>query len=104
MKNIEAIRKEWNEHKKEYRYMIYTCHKSNETYFEIEDINPDRILWGDFLFNFACYYKSIEECIKSVKGTQRPIIYKGENLNPIKEDVFLSYNPYTGEAYRNYIY
>ena len=45
MKNIEAIRKEWNEHKKEYKYMIYTCHKGNETYFEIEDINPDRLWW-----------------------------------------------------------
>ena len=104
MRKYKDARKEWDEYKEEYKYMIYTCFKDDETYFKIEDINPDCLTWGYFLCNFTCFHKSIEDCIENVSGTLRPIIYNGKNINPIKEDVFLCYNPYTGEVYRNYIY
>lgn len=44
------------------------------------------------------------KCVESLRGTLRPIIYKGENLNKIKPGPFLRYNPYTREIYREYIY
>lgn len=105
MSRIGKIKAEYRNHKSEYLYRIQTAYKENgETYFQVEDVNPDHILWGEFLFNFDCYWKSLEDCIQSVHGTRRPIMYRGKNINPIKESIFLSYNPYTGEVYREYIY
>lgn len=104
MTRIEKIRKEYQEHKNEYLYKIHTDYNDGEPYFKIEDVNPDRLFWGEFICNFDLYKKSIEDCLKNVNGTRRPIIYRGENINPIKESIFLRYNPYNGEVYREYIY
>lgn len=43
----------------------------------------------------------ISEALKQIQ-TKKPIIYNGENINPIKCDIFLSYNPYTMEVYETY--
>lgn len=105
MSRIEKIRKEYRNHKNEYLYRIQTSYKENgETYFQVDDVNPDRIIWPEFIGNFDLYQKSLEDCIRSVHGTKRPIMYRGENINPIKESIFLRYNPYNGEVYREYIY
>lgn len=104
MSRIETAKKEYKEHKNEYLYMIHTEYKNGDPYFKIEDVKPDRLLWGEFICNFDLYKKSLNDCIKSVNGTRKPIIYKGENINCIKESVFLTYNPYNGEVYREYIY
>lgn len=102
--NIETIRKEYHEHKNEYLYMIHTDYEDGNPFFHIKDINPERLTWGEFLCNYDLYKKSLEDCIKSVNGTRRPIIYNGKNVNPVKESIFVSYNPYTGEFYREYSY
>lgn len=104
MSKIEFIKKEYYEHKNEYLYMIHTEYKNGEPYFKIEDVNPDHLFWGEFICNFDLYKKSLDDCIKSVNGTRKPILYRGENINHIKESVFLTYNPYNGEIYREYIY
>ena len=104
MSRIDTIRKEYAEHKTEYHYLIHTDYINGEPYFKIEDVNPDRLFWGEFICNFDLYKKDLDDCIKSVKGTRKPIVYKGENLNKIKESPFLRYNPFNGEMYREYIY
>lgn len=104
MKKIEKIRDEFKNNKAEYRYKVFTAHKDGETYFQIADIQPDRLFWGDFVCNFDLYQKSLDDCIKAVNGTKKPIIYNGKNINHIKESVFLTYNPFSGEIYRDYIY
>lgn len=81
----------------------YFCHTAdNFESFIIENIENKVVSYGQFITNKALYHASIKECLEHLDGTKRPIIYNGKDINPIREceDIFLAYNPYTGECYR----
>lgn len=49
-------------------------------------------------------YNSIREAINDLNGYRKPILYNGENINPWQPEVFLRYNPYTGEYIQEYYF
>lgn len=81
----------------------YFCHTSDDySGFVIEEISSRNISYADFMCNRNLYHATLKDCISHLNGTTRPILYDGQDINPIRdcEDVFLTYNPYTGECYR----
>lgn len=81
----------------------FFCHTAdNWNGFIIEDITNKKISYGDFICNRSLFHASIKECMEHLNGTTRPIIFNGEDINPIREceDIFLMYNPTTGETNR----
>lgn len=81
----------------------YFCHTMNNfDGFIIEDITNKNISFPDFMCNHSLYHATIKDCLNHLNGTLRPIYFNNHDINPIREceDVFLTYNPYTGECYR----
>ncbi len=81
----------------------YFCHTAaNCEGFIIEDITGKYISKTDFIINRSLYHPTIKDCLEHLSGTTQPIYYNGKDINPIREceDIFLHYNPYTGECYR----
>ena len=81
----------------------YFCHTSNDfNSFIIENIENKVISYGQFITNKSLYHATIKECLEHLNGTLSPIIYNGKDINPVREceSIFLSYNPYTNECYR----
>ena len=81
----------------------YFCHTAaGYGAFIIEDITEKNISYADFLCNKSLYHASIKECLLHLSGTLSPIYFKNQDINPIREceDIFLTYNPNTGECYR----
>lgn len=82
------------------KYFCHTLQHSNG--FIIENAADKNISYGDFLCNRNLYHATIKDCLQHLSGTTQPIYYNGEDINPVRdcEDIFLHYNPYTGECYR----
>lgn len=81
----------------------YFCHTSEDySGFVIEDISTKAVSSAQFRCNRNLYHGTIKECLEHLNGTLRPILFNGQDINPIRdcESVFLTYNPMTGECYR----
>ena len=50
----------------------------------------------------SALYDSLVECVESLHGYSSPVIYKGENINILQPDLFVTYNTATGETWRGY--
>ena len=57
---------------------------------------------GEWMCNGSLCHKSLRDCLESIRNYQKPVMYKGENINVWQPDIFLSYNRYTGEIWRDY--
>lgn len=57
---------------------------------------------GEWLCNGNLCHDSLKSCIDSLHGYRKPILYHGENINVWQPDIFLSYNRYTGEFWREF--
>ena len=81
----------------------YFCHTAIDfNGFIIEDITQKNVSYADFMCNRSLYHATIKDCLNHLHGTLSPIYFNNQDINPIRdcEDVFLTYNPYTGECYR----
>lgn len=81
----------------------YFCHTSPDyNSFIIEEITNKNISYADFICNRMLYHATIKDCLMHLSGTLSPIYFNGQDINPVRscEDIFLHYNPNTGEAYR----
>lgn len=81
----------------------YFCHSAkNYDAFIIEDITNKIVDYGQFITNRNLYHATLKDCLEHLSGTTRPIIFNNQDINPVRdcENIFLTYNPYTGEAYR----
>ena len=81
----------------------YFCYSApHEHAFIIEDITDKCVDYGQFITNQSLYHATIKECIEHLTGTKSPIYFNGQDINPIRdcEDIFLVYDPFTGECYR----
>lgn len=81
----------------------YFCHTSDDcSGFIIEDISNKAVSQAQFRCNRKLYHATLKDCISHLNGTLRPIIFNGQDINPIRdcESVFLTYNPLTGDCYR----
>ena len=81
----------------------YFCHTSNDyESFIIEDITEKVVDYGQFITNKSLYHATLKDCLEHLNGTTRPIYFNNQDINPIREceDIFLMYNPNTGDCYR----
>lgn len=81
----------------------YFCHTLPDfNGFIIEDITEKNISYADFITNRSLYHPTIKDCMYHLSGTLQPIYFNNQDINPVRdcEDIFLSYNPNTGEVYR----
>lgn len=81
----------------------YFCHTAkHEHAFIIEDVTNKIVDYGQFVTNRSLYHASIKECLQHLSGTLAPIYFNNQDINPVRdcEDIFLTYNPATGECYR----
>lgn len=83
------------------KYFMY-CESGSMQIIDISETGVKFESRGEWLCNGKLTHKSLRECIESLNGYRKPIMYKGENINTWQPDVFISYNPYTGEYYQKY--
>lgn len=81
----------------------YFCHTAPDyNSFIIEDITDKFVSYADFMCNRKLYHPTVKDCIEHLSGTLYPIYFNNKDVNPVREceDIFIHYNPYTGESYR----
>lgn len=58
--------------------------------------------YGEWMCNRKLTHTSLHDCLKGLWNYSKPIMYRGENINVWQPDLFVKYNPYNGEFYRDY--
>lgn len=93
----------------ELKYFCHTEHgeptKENfdRTYFLIEDLNNYKPDYAELFTNLHLYHSTLRECVEDgLIGTHKPIMYNGEDINPLKREPLLRYSPNIGEVYQDY--
>lgn len=69
---------------------------------DIEETGMKFTSYGEWMCNGKLTHKSLHECMENMHNYRKPILYHGENINVWQPDLFVKYNPYNGEYYRDY--
>jgi hypothetical protein len=89
----------------EYGRKFFLYYEPAEDVYKIEDIADTGRkfeIYGEWMCNGKLTHATLKDCIESLNGSRKPVIYHGENINVWVPDIFLSVNRYTGEVWREY--